>query len=307
MSDDIIEVRRQVQVEVPATSANLGPGFDCLGLALDWRDHCLFTVLDDPEVRVEVSGEGADQLPTDERNLIVGSLQRGLDRLGVVLPGGLHVRVHNTIPQGRGLGSSSAAIVAGLAGAHALARPDEGFDPADWLPLADEIEGHPDNVAAALFGSLVLAYRTASGVAATRSPVHEDIGCLALVPDTPVPTTLARGVLPEQVPHADAAANSGRTALLVHALTRAPHLLFPATEDLLHQRYRSPSMPESDQMLRSLREQGFPAVISGAGPSVLVLGTAPVLAAAAAHADPGFRPVRIAVGDGVRVVDTGNR
>lgn len=306
MSDDARVIRGAVRVEVPATSANLGPGFDCLGLALDWRDHCSFTVVDDPEVRVEVSGQGTEHLPSDGRNLIVTSLQLGLDRLGAVLPGGLHVRVHNTIPQGRGLGSSSAAIVAGLAGAHALVRPDEVFDPADWLPLADEIEGHPDNVAAALYGDLVLAYRTDSGIAAARSPVRDDIGCLALVPDTPVATTLARGVLPDQVPHTDAAANSGRAALLVHALTRDPQLLFPATADRLHQRYRSPSMPQSYRLLRSLREQGFPAVISGAGPTILVLGTAPVLAAAAGYVEPGFRPVRIGVGDGVRVVETGD-
>ncbi|QGN32303.1 homoserine kinase [Microlunatus sp. Gsoil 973] len=305
-----LPVGRRASIDVPATSANLGPGFDCLGLALDWVDRTYVETLDaDRQVVVEIEGEGAGHLPTDERNLIVRSLVTGLDRLGARVDG-LRVRVRNTIPQGRGLGSSSAAIVAGLAAAHALVRPDEPFVAADWLPTADRLEGHPDNVAAALFGGLVLAYRSvADGVRAVSTSVHPDIAGLVLVPDRPLATEVARSVLPAQVAHRDAAANSGRAALLVHALTAAPELLFEATADWLHQSYRGPAMPESYRLLTALRKRGLAAVISGAGPSVLVLGRPAELEDArqlarqpAQHeAASGFRAVPVAVGGGVRV------
>lgn len=296
---------RRVRVEVPATSANLGPGFDCFGLALDWRDRLSFETVEatgsEPQVQVEITGEGAGRLPADGTNLIVRSLVRGLDRIGA-RAAGLRVRVHNSIPQGRGLGSSSAAIVAGLAAAHGLARPDEPFDPADWLPMADALEGHPDNVAAALYGGLVLAYRPVAGpagAAAAVAAVHPDVTALALVPETPLATHQARSVLPDLVPHAEAAANAGRAALLVHALTTAPELLFEATVDWLHQGYRSAAMPGSWQLVRQLRERGLPAVISGAGPTVLVLGTPDRIERAVAATPAGFRVVPVGPGPGV--------
>jgi len=303
---------RQATVDVPATTANLGPGFDCLGLALDWTDRIHVETLDaDGQLVVEIEGEGSRQLPTDERNLIVRSLLTGLDRLGAAVAG-LRVKVRNTIPQGRGLGSSSAAIVAGLAAAHALARRDEPFDPAEWLQSADQLEGHPDNVAAALYGGLVLAFRSMAGgeVRAVPAPVHPEIGGLVLVPDQPLATEVARSVLPAVVPHQDAATNSGRAALLVHALTAAPDLLFEATADWLHQAYRGPSMPESFALLTALRDNGLAAVVSGAGPTVLVLGRPADLDRADAlvgrgagdQACGGFRPVRVGVGDGVRIL-----
>lgn len=304
----VIPAGRRVRVEVPATSANLGPGFDCLGLALDWRDTSEFETVTrsggEPRVRVEITGEGAGTLPADERNLIVRSLDRGLQRVssGLADDTGLLVRVRNTIPQGRGLGSSSAAIVAGLAGAHALTS-EQPFDPADWLGLADRIEGHPDNVAAALFGGLVLAYRSVEdGVAAVTSPVHPAVAALALVPEAPLTTEVARAALPATVPHGDAAANAGRAALLVHALTRAPELLFEATADWLHQSYRAASMPASAELLESLRSKGIPAVISGAGPTVLVLGDDGTMAGVQDLVPEGFRAVTVAVGHGARVL-----
>jgi len=299
---------RTATVEVPATSANLGPGFDCLGLALDWRDRVTVTTTG-PEseagVVVEIEGEGSATLPRDASNLIVSSLQAGLDRLGVRFDG-LQVRVRNTIPQGRGLGSSSAAIVAGLAGAHALARPGEEFEPADWLPLADRIEGHPDNVAAALFGGLVMAYETVADghVAAVTTSVHPDVRGLVLVPEQPLATEVARSLLPAAVPHRDAAANSGRAALLVHALTAAPELIFEATADRLHQTYRGPAMPESYALLTTLRDHGLAAVVSGAGPSLLVLGRREDLQTATALAPEGFRAVAVGVGRGAGILSS---
>lgn len=306
---------RRVEVEVPATSANLGPGFDCLGLALDLHNSCSFTAVEQPGVRVEVVGEGAGRLPTDERNLIIRSLALGLKRLGQQVVG-LEVRAVNRIPASRGMGSSSAAIVTGLIGAHALARPGEPFDPSAWVELADQIEGHPDNVAAALYGGLVLAYRPladhgnrlGTAAAAAAAPVHPDVALLALVPQTPLGTELARSVLPGTVPHSDAAADAGRSALLAHALGREPRLLFEATADWLHQAQRAEVMAASSELLSRLRSERLPAVISGAGPTVLVLGTREQIDRAEALTRTGgstdFRPLRLGVGTGARVVSS---
>lgn len=301
---------RRVTVEVPATSANLGPGFDCFGLALDWRDTVVAETTSagsEPEsqahVVVEIEGEGQGRLPVDADNLIVRSLQAGLDQLGARFDG-LQVRVRNTIPQGRGLGSSSAAIVAGLAAAHALARPGEPFDPASWLPVADRLEGHPDNVAAALFGGLVLAYGSVADgrVAAATAAVHPQLAALAFVPELPLATEVARSVLPAEVPHVHAAANAGRAALLLHAMTTAPDLLFEATADWLHQSYRAPAMPDSYELVTRMRRRGIAAVVSGAGPTVLVLGRRPTLEAAAQFTPAGFTAIPVRVGPGVRIL-----
>jgi homoserine kinase len=308
VSSNIVPAGRRVEVEVPATSANLGPGFDCLGLALDWRDRVVFETLatgSDPQVRVEISGEGAERLPADADNLIVRSLLTGLQRSGHTV-GGLRVTVRNSIPQGRGLGSSSAAIVAGLAAAHALTRPGKAFDPGEWLPVADAIEGHPDNVAAALYGGLVMAYRPVAepdGAKAAVALVHPEVTALLLIPRTAVATHTARAVLPDQVPHAEAAANAGRAALLVHALTTDPRLLYEATAEWLHQDYRSVAMPQSAELVRRLRDHGLPAVISGAGPTVLVLGTESQIRAARAVAPARFRAVAVAPGPGVSLLE----
>jgi homoserine kinase len=300
---------RRVEVEVPATSANLGPGFDCLGLGLDLYNSCSFETVDHPGVTVEVVGEGAGRLPTDERNLIVRSLDLGLKRLGWQATG-LRLHAVNRIPSSRGMGSSSAAIVTGLIGAHALVHPDEPFAPGDWLALADEIEGHPDNVAAALYGGLVLAYHPlvdagnglAAAAAATTAPVHPDVRLLALVPIRPLGTETARSVLPEQVRHHDAAANAGRAAMLIHALGRAPGLLYEATADWLHQTQRAGVMAESAAALERLRAERLPAVISGAGPTILVLGREPEVERAVELGVEGFTPHRLQVGIGARIV-----
>jgi homoserine kinase len=281
-----------VVVEVPATSANLGPGFDCFGLALDWRERIELVALDSGYL-IEVSGEGAAEIPRDESHLIIRSALVALADLGVRATG-LRLSGHNTIPHGRGLGSSSAAVVAGLVAAAGLAgmEPDRGW----LLRHATAIEGHPDNVAAAIYGGFVLAYDGPAGVTVAQGRLHPAVGVAVLVPDFPVATAAARGLLPRSVPHAEAAANSGRAALLVHALATEPDLLHDATRDWLHQHYREPAMSRSYELMTSLRAQGLAAVISGAGPAVLVLGRADRLATLAGFRAPGFHLRLSAVG-----------
>jgi homoserine kinase len=263
-------VEGAVRVEVPATSANLGPGFDSLGLALELRDLLEAEVVDGGLV-VEVSGHGADTVPRDESHLVVRAVRAGFEALGEALPG-LRLRCHNAIPHARGLGSSSAAIVGGLALARALvADGAERLDDAALFRLAARLEGHPDNVAPAAYGGFVISGRERGEWYAVRAPVDRRVVAAAFVPPDPLSTEVARGLLPETVPHADAAADAGRTALLVAALGGAPEHLFLATRDYLHQEQRRPAMPESLELVDRLRADGLAAVVSGAGPTVLVL------------------------------------
>lgn len=314
-SDALLElpVGRWVTVDVPASSANLGPGFDCFGLALNWRDNYRVEVIDSG-IAVAVTGAAGSQVPVGGQNLVVRSTQLGLAQLGFQAPG-LRLTGEHTIPHGRGLGSSSAAIVAGLAAADGLVASEEdrlpgatSFEPGGWLELAERVEGHPDNVAAALFGGLVLAYRADSGAPRIARPaVHPDVGALALVADQPVSTEQARGLLPSTVPHAQAAANNARAALLVHALSTDPDLLYDATRDLLHQEYRAPAMPDATQLLEALRGEGIPAVMSGAGPTVLVLARTGEMETAVNLAGCcGVRAVRLTPDAGVRVCARGD-
>ena len=287
-----------VVVEAPATSANLGPGFDCFGLALDWYQRVHLEVRE-AGYSIDISGEGAELLPRDESHLIIRSTLAGLAELDISSPG-LALRCRNTIPQGRGLGSSSAAIVAGLTAAAVLA----GEEPeAQWLlTQSTAIEGHPDNVAAAIYGGFVLAYES-GGIQVAQVGVVDNVGAAVFVADSEVPTEVARRLLPLAVPHGDAAANSARSALLVHALAMEPARLLEATRDWLHQSYREPAMPRSYELMERLRGKGFAAVISGAGPSVLVLGRSEDLQALATEVVPGFSLRLLAVGQGVRVID----
>ncbi len=295
----------RVVVEVPATSANLGPGFDCFGLALDWRDTVSVEVIPGGFV-ADVTGEGAGEVPTDERHLIISSARVGLADLGVEVPG-LRVVSHNTIPHGRGLGSSSAAIVAGLAAAFGLAATlgvvGRAFDLEWLLGHADAIEGHPDNVAAAIYGGFVLAYADSGLVRVVSAVVHPEISAVAWVPSAPVATKLARGLLPATVPHADAAADAGRAALLVHAMSSAPTLLRAGTQDWLHQSYRSPAMPASYELVQRLRADGHAAVISGAGPTVLVLTRGDEVDSLLGRDEPGFAARALRPAAGVRLID----
>jgi homoserine kinase len=263
-----------VRVRVPASSANLGPGFDAFGLAVSLHDHVVARVTDGG-LAVEVEGEGAESVSRDESNLVVSSLRAGLDALGVSAPG-LRVGCLNQVPHGRGLGSSAAAIVGGLVTARALVEDGEALLGDDaLLQLAAGIEGHPDNVAAALFGGFTVAWTGADGVpGAVRLDADPRVVPIACVPATPVSTSTARGLLPATVPHADAARNAGRAALLVTALTGRPDLLLAATDDALHQEYRRPAYPQTLALVDALRAAGVPAVVSGAGPTVMALATA---------------------------------
>jgi homoserine kinase len=266
-----------VRVRVPATSANLGPGFDALGLALARYDVLEVRALGNDDVVVEVEGEGAGEVPVDERHLVVRALRAALELVGAPQTG-LHLRATNTIPHGRGLGSSAAAVVAGIVAARALVADPSALDDATVLRLATEFEGHPDNAAPAILGGATIAWSSTTdeheGARAVRLDVHPDIEATVLVPSLRLATSRARGVLPETVPHADAALNAGRAALLVEALTRSPQHLFDATEDRLHQQYRAGVMAASWELVRALRADGLAATVSGAGPTVLLLGTA---------------------------------
>jgi homoserine kinase len=260
-----------VRVRTPATSANLGPGFDALGLALDLHDQVTARVTGSG-IRVTVDGEGAGDLPVGDEHLVVRCMLAAFDRLGG-RPDGLELACRNRIPQARGLGSSSAAIVAGVLAARALtvdgaARlPDTAV-----LELAAEIEGHPDNVAPCLLGGLTIAWIEDGRARAARLDPAAGVRPTVIIPTVRGMTAHARAALPASVPHRDAALNAGRAALLVHALTSAPDLLLPATEDRLHQDYRAVGMPETAALVGRLRQAGIPAVVSGAGPSVLVFG-----------------------------------
>jgi homoserine kinase len=259
-----------VTVTVPATSANLGPGYDALGLALSLRDSVTAEVVDGPG-GVVVTGEGAATVPRDETHLVRRSMQRAFDAMGCGSPA-IALRCRNVIPHGRGLGSSSAAIVAGVCTARALVGGGSLLMDDDAVfALAAEIEGHPDNVAPAFYGGFTIAYAAGGRFRATSVAVDPRISAVAFVPPAPVETKVARRLLPQTVPHADAALNVGRAALLVAALSRHPELLHDATEDRLHQAYRAPAMPASAALVADLRADGLAAFVSGAGPTVVVL------------------------------------
>ena len=252
--------------------------YDALGLALAHRDELVAEVTGDRLV-VEVEGEGAGGVPVDETHLVVRALHVALGALlgPGARPPGLRLTCHNVVPHARGLGSSSAAIVGGLALGRALV-PDgaERLDDQALLALAADLEGHPDNVAPAVLGGFTIAGRTDDGPWwSVRLDVADGIGAVAMVPPDAVSTELARGLLPDRVPHADAADNAGAAALLVAALTGHPEMLLPATRDRLHQDQREPAMPASLALVRALRADGLAAVVSGAGPTVLVLTTSP--------------------------------
>jgi homoserine kinase len=273
------EAARTVTVRVAATSANLGPGFDCIGLALDLHDDVVVSAGDPGDgdrVEVAVTGEGAGVLPIDAEHLVVRAVRAAQDALGVPRPA-LSLACTNRIPHGRGLGSSAAAVVAGLLAGRALVPGGaDRLTDDDVLALAGEMEGHPDNAAACLLGGLTLAWSDGPGVRAVRLEPRPDLRVTALVPTTELATETARGLLPAVVPHADAAHAAGRAALLVAALTGVPArdgILLPATEDRLHQGYRQPAMPVTLALVASLRAAGHAAVVSGAGPTVLVLAT----------------------------------
>ncbi len=313
-----VPVGTAIRVRTPASSANLGPGFDSIGLALGVWDELSVTVVAEPGLRIEVSGSGADGVPRDESHLVYRSMARGLRELGVSVPAGLVLEATNAVPHGRGMGSSATAIVSGVAAAQGLSvgalaaadgvvgAPGEvlGIDLDAVNSLASELEGHPDNASATVYGGMTLSWSEqddlppasvgSSGALTPRGsgelgptgaaggrhtvtvhlPLHAELTAVVFVPEETLATHTARALLPERVLLRDAARNSARAALLVEAATRRPELLVPATRDWLHQEARRPSYAASMELVDGLRTQGHAAMISGAGPSVLVLTTA---------------------------------
>ena len=247
---------RSVVVRVPATSANLGPGFDTLGLALSVYDELIVTALPQGRLEIEVSGEGADDVPRDASNLVVRSIAYAFEAVGRRMPG-LRLQARNVIPHGRGMGSSGAAVVSGLLAAKGLLEGDVDLGDETLLSLATELEGHPDNVAPALFGGLTIAWMDETGPQHKKLLVHRGVSPLVLVPEFTMSTKLARSLQPLQVPREDAVFNVSRSALLIAALTQSPELLLAATEDKLHQNYRAQAMPDTDRLVRLLRERGL--------------------------------------------------
>jgi homoserine kinase len=255
-------------VRVPASTANLGPGFDALGLALALYDVVEVRVADRGLV-VTATGQGADSVPTDETHLVVAALRATFERFGMHPPG-LVLNCDNAVPHARGLGSSAAAVVAGVAAAYGLAG--QAVD-TQALQIAAEFEGHADNAAASLYGGLVVAWRDGERYSAVRLEPHPGLRPVVLIPAEESATKVTRGLLPDKVSHADAAFTAGRAALAVHAITSAPALLLPATEDRLHQCYRQPAWPATSRLVDTLRAAGIPATVSGAGPTVLAFTT----------------------------------
>ncbi len=313
MTGTVVQV---AAVTVPATSANLGPGFDCLGLALDLRDEYRVEVVGEPGVRVRTVGECSDSLPRDESHLVARSLLTALEGLGLRVPG-VRLSCRNTIPQGKGLGSSAAAIVGGVALGFALAADIDAHRD-DILQLAAEVEGHPDNVAAAVLGGFTVSWLDEAGgrARAVTLPVAAALRAVLFIPQSTSPTQEARAVLPAQVTLASAVHNSARSALLVAAMTREPDLLLAATSDRLHQEQRRATYPEAMALVDRLRADGVAAAISGAGPSVLALSASPGDEGSPGKQDyartphGGYRMVPVGIGTGVaatHVADVGYR
>lgn len=291
---------------VAASSANLGPGFDCMGLALSLYDEIVVETTESG-LSVEVEGEGAGQVPRDSSHLVVRAVEHGLQAAGVGASG-LKVRCRNDIPHSRGLGSSAAAVVGGLAVVNGLVAQADltPLTDTELIQLASEFEGHPDNASAAVLGGAVVSWTEHDGVlpcySATALRMHPDIRVFAAIPEERSSTAETRVLLPEQVSHTDARFNLSRTALLVVALTERPDLLMEATEDVLHQPQRAAAMPASAEYLRLLRRCGVAAALSGAGPAVIALTTESELPAQALEfgAANGFSIREMTVGDGVR-------
>lgn len=291
--------------EVPASSANLGPGFDSMGLAVSLYDEIVVETTDSG-LTVEVEGEGAGQVPLDGSHLVVRAIERGLRENGVAAAG-LIVRCRNNIPHSRGLGSSAAAVVGGLAAANGLAAQiDSTTMSTDRLvQVSSEFEGHPDNAAAAVLGGAVVAWTEdrdgVAGYAAAQIQVHPDIAVFTAIPQERSSTAETRVLLPDHVAHTDARFNLSRAALLVVALTQRPDLLMVATEDVLHQPQRAAAMPASAEYLAVLRRCGVAAVLSGAGPAVLAMSTEAELPAEALEygTESGFSVDRRSIGQGV--------
>ena len=272
----------KVTVRVPATTANMGPGFDCLGMSLDiWNTIIVDTdgvetngvdtdVADSNGDIVSVSGEGSDELSTGSDNLIYSCFKQVYDGMGLPVPD-VRIVCENEIPLGRGLGSSSAAVAGGLLAGSKLSGAN--LSRQRLLELACEIEGHPDNAAAAVMGGCRIVVSAGDGYLTESIAVPDELRAVVFVPDVPMPTKEARGILPGMIDRQDAVFNIGRTALLVNALASGnlEHLGI-ATEDMLHQPARQKIFFPMKNIFRAAMAAGALGVfLSGAGSSVLAL------------------------------------
>jgi len=263
--------RRSITVRIPASTANLGPGFDCLGMALNlWNETVLS--IEENGLEIKIQGEGRDVLPRDSQNQIARAFYYFFKARRLPAPGGLRIQCNNQIPLGSGLGSSAAACLAGLMAANGFSGNEASIE--EILSLALEMEGHPDNVAAALLGGLVIVVRDQDTILTRRFDVP-DLRVVVVIPEIDLPTEVARAALPLQVPLIDAVFNLGRTALVCDAIRMGDYsLLGKVMVDCLHQPYRLPLILGGEQALRAAIQAGASAVaISGAGPGLIAFSS----------------------------------
>lgn len=267
-----IAVGRCVTVKVSATTANLGPGFDCLGLALD-RYNTVTVRTTSAKVDVcEATGHGAQELPTDHHHATVRAMRHLAELSGAQLPA-VHLACHNDILPGSGLGSSAAAVCAGLLAGNALLPEHAQRDVAELVHVAATLEGHPDNVAPCLLGGLTVSWKDSQGhYRAVKGSYSQDLRVIVGLPHYQGKTAQSRSLLPTTIPLGDAVANIGRTALLMHALQHDVSLLHEATQDMVHQQYRGSQIGPTLEVVGTLRAAGFAAAVSGAGPAFIVFG-----------------------------------
>lgn len=260
------EPLKQIKVSIPATTANLGPGFDCLGLALGLRNEIVMTAVANPGLTIEINGEGAGQIPTDASNLAVRAAERVFERVGK-RPSGLHITQHNHIPVSSGLGSSAATTLGGILAANALV--DGGLSEQELVELAVSMEGHPDNVVPAFYGGLTLSVMDGSALHVETIAVPP-MQVVIVLPDFHLPTAQAREALPTKIPLSDAVFNISRVGLVLRAFVRGDFVaLTLAMQDKIHQPYRLPLVPGMAEVFRAAKDVGATAVtLSGAGPSV---------------------------------------
>ncbi|QGU01772.1 Homoserine kinase [Corynebacterium kalinowskii] len=268
-----LPIGTSASIRVPASSANLGPGFDTLGLALGLYDDLTAEVIDSG-LELTIEGEGAEVLPRTEKHLVIRAIHLGLAEAGVSAPG-LRVHCVNRIPQSRGLGSSASAAVGGVALANALAG--RVLSDEQMVHLSATFEGHPDNSSASVLGGVVVSWTESTDgetefKAVSLAP-HPSLRATALVPSVHASTNEVRKLLPASVPHIDARFNVSRAALFTYAVQHDPSLLMEATKDRLHQTYRATALPVTTEWVERMREAGLAAFVSGAGPTALALHT----------------------------------
>ena len=263
------------KIDVPATTANLGPGFDCLGLALDWWNSIVVEPANDWKIQVRGLNEN---IPADKTNMTIEHMQLFFKRIGKKMPP-VHITMTNRIPIGRGLGSSAAALVGGLVAGNVLAG--EPLSRFELLELANECEGHPDNVSAAIFGGFTVSAFEGAQVSSVSVEPPKAWRAVLFIHDHALSTKFARKILPKKIARADAVHNIGRAALLTFAfLTENPDLLDVGTQDRLHQPYRAHLVQGMPELLDAARQAGAGgAALSGAGPSLLALAASSKIAA----------------------------